>query len=123
MNAPVIEMRLRTKLSLLITALVIAVMLPLSFIFSVREARDREEDMRRQSEAIAKLVAQVRMMNILSGKPLRADLLQDYIELAMSINPSLAYIAMADANDRLIAGEVNSELVHIETSQSNLSVL
>lgn len=123
MDASAIKMRLRTKLSLLIAGLVIAVMLPLSFIFSARDAHNREEDMRRQSEAIAKLVAQVRVMSALSGKPLRSDLLQNYIELAMSIDPSLAYIAMTDTNDQLIAGQVNSELVHMETSQSKKEVL
>lgn len=122
-DAPTKGMRLRTKLSLLITVLVIAVMLPLSFIFSARDAHNKEKDMRRQSEAIAKLVAQIQVMSALTGKPVRPGTLQAYIELAMRIDPSIAYVSMTDAHDKLIAGQVNSALVDNEASQSKKALL
>ena len=74
--------------------------------------------MRHQSEAIAKLVAQIQVMSALTGKPIKTRMLQNYLTLAMSIDSSIAYVVMTDAQDRLIAGKLNPAFVDSGVSGS-----
>ncbi|MBI3987336.1 MAG: HAMP domain-containing protein [Lentisphaerae bacterium] len=104
-------MHLRTKLALLISALIIAVMAPLSFFTVLQTARIREADMDRRSTTVAKLIAQVEIMGVIAGKPVPPHILQEQVALCRGMESSIVCILVGDSNNRLLAGDANAGLL------------
>lgn len=105
------RMRLRTKLALLVTALILVTMLPLSLALTARAARAKVEEMARRATAIAKLMAQIEVTSVVQGRRLPPQVIQSYISLSRSIDPSIAYVVVTDPLGQVIAGEVNGEMI------------
>lgn len=112
---PGIRIRLRTKLALLVTALILAIILPLSY-FAISETQAaRRAEVRNLSAAIAKMIAHVEVTGITTGRRVPNHILDQHLSNAFALNNQIAYIVIMDHDGSLRSGKVNSDLVSLKT--------
>jgi len=111
-------LRLRTKLSLLTTAAVLAVMLPLSF-YAVESSRNlRLNEASRLMSGIAKMTAQGELTGITMGVNVPVKVLNEQLKNAVLLNNLLAFIVVRDADGKAKAGAVNPDVIDVLNSSN-----
>ncbi len=105
--------KLRTKLILLTTILVTAIMVDVTYFFTIRELREKKEAVESQIERIARNIATMQLVDRLDW-----SLYQNYISQLMAFNDDIVYIAIYDDRQLLRAHALNLDLIDIDRTRS-----
>lgn len=116
-------MKLRYKISLLVSILIISLLSSYLIIDTRRSIDEKGDAMTRHTKAIAKMIAGLRISEIIKDIPPNDKLLKEFLDLAIGMDRSIAYVAITDSKGRLISGKLNTRWFLIEGSYDESAVL
>lgn len=112
-------MKLQYKISTLVSILIIALLSSYLIIDTRRSIDEKGDVMTRHTKAIAKMIASLRVSELINEIPPNQKLLKEFLALATSMDKSIAYVAITDSRGRLISGKMNSRWFLIEGFSSD----
>ncbi|RMD90364.1 MAG: HAMP domain-containing protein [Calditrichaeota bacterium] len=104
---------LRTKFIVLITFIVAAIMIDITYFFTIRQLKDKRTAFENQMARIAKNIATLKLLD----RPDWNDY-QNYISQLMDINDDIVYIAIYDDRGWLRAHTLNTDLIAIDSGRT-----
>ena len=104
------KISLRTKLIVLSAFLVAIIMIVVTYLFTIREIKDRRQSVESQMKRIAENIATMQLLD-------RQDwaIYQNYISQLMNFNKDIIYIAIYDDRNSLRAYTLNDEVLDLES--------
>jgi serine phosphatase RsbU (regulator of sigma subunit)/HAMP domain-containing protein len=111
MTIPFKNFKISLKLKILISFsfLVIAIMLAVTYIFTIRELNLRVEQVKSQIERIAENIATIRSVETENW-----DIYQTYIDNQLNVNKDIIYIGIFDEQNELKVFALNANLLELE---------
>jgi serine phosphatase RsbU (regulator of sigma subunit)/HAMP domain-containing protein len=105
-----LKINLRTKLIVLSAFLVAIIMIVVTYLFTIREIKDRRQSVESQMKRIAENIATMQLLD-------RQDwaIYQNYISQLMNFNKDIIYIAIYDDRNSLRAYTLNEEVLDLES--------
>lgn len=117
-------MKLKYKISSLVILLIISLLSSYLIIDTSRSIDEKGDAMTRHTKAIAKMIASLRVSELINELPPDQNLLREFLDLATGMDKSIAYVAITDSNGKLISGKMNTRWFLIEgTSADETSIL
>jgi class 3 adenylate cyclase len=116
-------MKLKYKISLLASILIITLLSSYLIIDTRRSIDEKTDSMARHTKAIAKMIATLRISELINDIPPNEKLLKEFLELAIGMDSSIAYVAITDSNGRLISGKLNTKWFLIEVPYNETMIL
>ena len=104
------KISLRTKLIVLSAFLVAIIMIVVTYLFTIREIKDRRQSVESQMKRIAENIATMQLLD-------RQDwaIYQNYISQLMNFNKDIIYIAIYDDRNSLRAYTLNDDVLDLES--------